>query len=130
MKLASRVFLIAGIYGLIVLVPQYFTEARTGRDYPPAITHPEFYYGFLGVAISWQIAFLVISKDPLRYRAMMIVSILEKITFGVAVVVLFLQQRTSSMTLGFAIIDLIFAALFTLAYLRSAPDEVARRVAS
>jgi hypothetical protein len=72
----------------------------------------------------------VISKDPLRYRAMMIVSILEKITFGVAVVVLFLQQRTSSMTLGFAIIDLIFAALFTLAYLRSAPDEVARRVAS
>lgn len=130
MKLASRVFLIAGIYGLIVLVPQYFTEARTGRDYPPAITHLEFYYGFLGVAICWQVAFLVISKDPLRYRAMMLASILEKITFGVAVVVLFLQQRTSSMTLGFAIIDLIFAALFTLAYLRSAPDEVARRAAS
>jgi hypothetical protein len=123
MKLASRVFLIAGIYGLIVLVPQYFIEAKTGRDYPPAITHPEFYYGFLGVAISWQVAFLVISKDPLRYRAMMIPSILEKITFGVAVVLLFLQQRTSSMTLGFAIIDLIFATAFTLAYFRTSPAE-------
>ena len=105
MKSASRVFLIAGIYGLIVLVPQYFTEVKTGRDYPPAITHSEFYYGFLGVAISWQIAFLFISRDPLRYRPMMIPSILEKITFGVAVVFLFLQQRTSSMTLSFAIVD-------------------------
>ena len=47
MKLASRVFRFAGIYGLIVLVPQYFTEVKLGVDYPPAITHPEFYYGFL-----------------------------------------------------------------------------------
>ena len=124
MKFASRAFLIAGIYGLIVLIPQYFTEVKTGRDYPPAITHPEYYYGFLGVAISWQIAFLVISRDPLRYRAMMIPCILEKITFGVAVVLLFLQQRTSSMTLSFSIVDLILAAVFTLVYLRTAPNEV------
>jgi hypothetical protein len=41
MKFASRVFAAAGIYGLIVLVPQYFTEAKLGQDYPPAITHPE-----------------------------------------------------------------------------------------
>ena len=59
MKFASRVYLVAGIYGLIALVPQYFTELKIGRDYPPAITHPEFYYGFIGVAISWQIAFLM-----------------------------------------------------------------------
>lgn len=130
MKSASRVFLIAGIYGLIVLVPQYFTEVKTGRDYPPAITHSEFYYGFLGVAISWQIAFLFISRDPLRYRPMMIPSILEKITFGVAVVFLFLQQRTSSMTLSFAIVDLILAVIFTLVYLRTAPNKVEQRAAS
>jgi hypothetical protein len=130
MKSASRVFLISGIYGLIVLVPQYFTEVKTGRDHPPAITHSEFYYGFLGVAISWQIAFLFISRDPLRYRPMMIPSILEKITFGVAVVFLFLQQRTSSMTLTFAIVDLIFAAVFTLVYLRTAPNTVEQRAAS
>ena len=85
MKFASRVFRYGGIYGLLVLVPQYFTEVKVGTDYPPAITHPEFYYGFLGVAISWQLAFLLISKDPLRYRAMMIPSILEKTAFGVAV---------------------------------------------
>lgn len=104
--------------GLVVLIPQYFTEAKTGRDFPPAITHPEFYYGFLGVAISWQIAFLVVSRDPVRFRAIMIPSILEKFTFGIAVVLLFIQQRTSSLTLAFGTIDLIFGALFCVAYLK------------
>ena len=58
MKFSRWVFRIAGIYGLIVLVPQYFMEGRMGADYPPAITHPEYYYGFLGVGVAWQIAFL------------------------------------------------------------------------
>jgi hypothetical protein len=130
MKLASRVFRVAGIYGLIVLVPQYFLEDKLGTDYPPAITHPEFYYGFLGVAISWQLAFLLIARDPLRYRAMMIPSILEKATFGFAVLVLFFSQRTSSMTLGFATIDLMIAAAFILAYLRTSVRQDVSRVPS
>jgi len=49
MKFARVVFLVAGIYGLIVLLPQYFLEAKVGLDSPPPITHPEFYYGFIGV---------------------------------------------------------------------------------
>ena len=40
-RFASRVFRIAAIYGLIVLLPQYFMEGRIGRDTPPPITHPE-----------------------------------------------------------------------------------------
>ncbi|MEK6284972.1 MAG: hypothetical protein AABO57_04460 [Acidobacteriota bacterium] len=118
MKFARLLYVVAGIYGLVLLVPQYFTEAKTGRDFPPAITHPEFYYGFLGVAISWQIAFLVVSRDPVRFRAIMIPSILEKFTFGIAVLLLFIQQRTSSLTLTFGTIDLIFGALFCVAYVR------------
>ena len=34
MTFAKRVFLIAGVYGLLVLVPQYFMEERIGRDTP------------------------------------------------------------------------------------------------
>ena len=131
MKLARWVFLIAGIYGLIVLVPQYFTEGMAATQNPPAITHPEFYYGFLGVAIAWQFAFLVISRDPVRYRGMIMPSILEKLTFGAAVLLLFFQQRASSMILGFALVDLTLGALFTVALLKtksamptnSAPSE-------
>src|SRR5687768_7041494 len=61
MTFARRVFLGAAIYGLIVLLPQYFLEEKTGRDFPPPITHVEYYYGFIGVAVAWQIVFLIIS---------------------------------------------------------------------
>ena len=40
-RFARRVFMVAGVYGLIVLLPQYSMEAQIGRDYPPPITHPE-----------------------------------------------------------------------------------------
>ncbi|MBA3766199.1 MAG: hypothetical protein H0W99_04270 [Acidobacteria bacterium] len=119
MRFAKVLFLIAGIYGLLVLVPQYFLEEKNGRDFPPAITHPEYYYGFIGVALAWQVLFLIISRDPLRYRQMMIPSVLEKAGFGVAVVVLYLQQRVSPVMLGSGIIDLIFGLLFILAYVRT-----------
>jgi len=120
MRFAKVIFLIAGIYGLLVLAPQYFLEEKSGRDFPPAINHPEYYYGFIGVALAWQVLFLILSRDPVRYRAMMIPSILEKAGFGIAVIVLFLQHRVSPVMLGAAIIDLIFGLLFAVAYLKTA----------
>jgi hypothetical protein len=116
MRFARWVFRIAGIYGLAVLLPQYLLEERVGRDNPPAITHPEYFYGFLGVAVSWQVAFLLIAQDPLRYRLFMIPAILEKATFGIAVLVLFVQQRASGTLLAFGIIDLAWGLLFVVAY--------------
>lgn len=118
-RLAKNIYLIAGIYGLIVLVPQFFMEEKTGRDFPPAITHPEYYYGFIGVAVAWQVLFLILSKDPVRYRAMMTPSILEKFSFAIAVLILFFQHRISSIILAAGIIDLIFGVLFILAYLKT-----------
>lgn len=119
MKFARYTFLIAGIYGLIVLAPQYFLEAKTNRDFPPAITHPEYYYGFTGVALAWQIAFLIISRAPSRYRPMMIPAVLEKLSFGAAAIVLFWQNRLPSMLLGAGILDLILGALFVVAFLKT-----------
>ena len=68
MTFARRVLRGAGIYGLLALLPMYFLEQRQGVDFPPPITHPEFYYGFVGVAVAWQVAFLIMSTDPARYR--------------------------------------------------------------
>jgi hypothetical protein len=116
MRFARWLFRIAGIYGLAVLLPQYLLEERVGRDNPPAITHPEYFYGFLGVAVSWQVAFLLIAQDPMRYRLFMIPAILEKATFGIAVLVLFVQQRASGTLLAFGIIDLVWGLLFVVAY--------------
>lgn len=119
MRFARTLFLVAGIYGLLVLLPQYFLEEMNGRTYPPPITHPEYYYGFIGVAVAWQVLFLILAKDPVRYRAMMIPAVIEKASFGIAAIVLYLQQRVAAAMLGFAIIDLILGALFVAAYLKT-----------
>ncbi len=119
-EFARRVFRIAAIYGLLVLVPQYFLEAPIGRKAPPPMTHPEFFYGFVGVAIAWQIAFLIISRDPVRYRMFMIPSVLEKASFGVATVALYLVGRIDVQMLGAGLIDLTLGALFVVAYVRTA----------
>jgi hypothetical protein len=119
MNFARRLFLIAGIYGLIALLPFYFMEARIGRDQPPAITHPEYFYGFLGVGVAWQVAFLVISRDPGRFRPLMIPSVLEKATFGIAAIALFVGGRVSGQTLTFGLIDVVLGVLFLFSYLRT-----------
>jgi hypothetical protein len=123
MKFARIVFLVAGIYGLLVMLPLYFMEAQTGRDYPPPITHPEYYYGFIGVGVAWQLAFLVISRDPLRYRPLMIPSIVEKASFGIAVAVLYLQHRVSSFMLAAAMADSILGVLFIISWVATSNRE-------
>ncbi len=120
MRFAKRVFLIAAIYGFVVLVPQYFLEQKMGLDHPPAITHPEYFYGFAGVALAWQVAFLIISADPARYRTMMLPGVLEKVGFGGAVVVLYLLGRVQAIMLIPAAIDLVWGVLFAVAYVRTA----------
>jgi hypothetical protein len=106
------------VYGLAVLLPQFLMEEQIGQDEPPAITHPEFFYGLLGVAVAWQVAFLIISRDPVRYRPLMVAAVLEKLIFGIAVVVLFARQRVSGTVLAFGSIDLVLGVLFAVAYWR------------
>lgn len=118
MKFARFVFRYAAIYGFLVLLPQYFMEERVGRDYPPPITHPENFYGFIGVALAWQAAYLLISTDPVRFRPFMPIAILAKASFGIAVAVLFLQNRVPGVVLGFATVDLLLGALFFYAWFR------------
>jgi hypothetical protein len=121
MTFAKRVYLIAGIYGLIVMLPQYFLENKNGRDFPPAITHPEYYYGFVGITVAWQVAFLVMSRDPIRYRPMMIPTILEKASWAFAAIALFLLGKLSRPMLGAGLLDLTLGVLFVMAYARTAP---------
>jgi hypothetical protein len=120
MKFAKLTFLLAGIYGLIALLPLYFMEQQTGRDYPPPITHPEYYYGFTGVAVAWQLAFLVMSRDPVRHRRLMPVAVVEKASFFIPVIVLYLQHRLSSFMLAAGSIDGLLGVLFLIAYLKTA----------
>jgi hypothetical protein len=119
MKFAKIVFRVAGIWGLFVLTPLYFMFDLIGRNDPPPITHPGFFYGFVGVALAWQIAFMFIATDPVRYRPLMIPCVLEKVSWGAAVIVLVFQQRMHKSDLVFVGTDLILGLLFVIAYIKT-----------
>jgi len=118
MRFAKFVFLIAGIYGIIVIAPQYAMEDMIARASTP-ITHPEHFYGFLGLCIAWQIMFILIARAPDRFRPAMLVAIVEKLVFVVPVCLLYARGRVTGQVVGFASIDLIWAVLFTISYLRT-----------
>ncbi len=111
---ARRVFRIAAIYGILVLLPQYLAEVAF--DLPAPITRPEQFYGFVGVALVWQFAFLLIASDVRRYRPLMVIAVLEKLSFGLPVVLLYAAGRVDSMVLAAGLIDLALGALFVMAY--------------
>jgi len=119
MKFAKYTFLISGIYGLIVMLPQFLLENTIGIEQPPAITHPEFFYGFICVTVAFQIVFLVISRDPVRYRPLMLVSLVEKFPFVIAIAVLYLQSRVGWQMAAAAAIDAFWGVMFLVSYVKT-----------
>jgi hypothetical protein len=130
MRFCKIVFWVAGIWGLFVITPLFFIFNLIGRQDPPPITHPGFYYGFTTAALAWQIAFIVIAQDPVRFHPLMIPSVVEKFGYGIAVLVLFLQSRMRVGDLVLGSVDLLLGVLFIAAFLRTrnaAEDDQQRR---
>jgi hypothetical protein len=119
MKFAKIVFWIAFVWGVLILTPLYFMFDVIGRQDPPAITHPGFYYGFVSAGLAWQFVFLVIGRDPARFRLMMIPSAIEKFGYGASLLVLYFQQRIHPSDLVFAGVDTLLGVLFLLAFFRT-----------
>jgi hypothetical protein len=103
MRSVRSLFYLAAAYGFVVLTPQYFLEERFSRDNPPAITHPEFYYAFIGVALAFQIVFA---------------GVVEKFSFGIAAPLLYSAGRVQPLVLVFSTIDLLFGLAFLAAWWR------------
>ena len=58
------------------------------QRHPPGINaqHDD---GFIGVAVAWQFVFLLISRDPVRYRPIMLAAVVEKASFGLPAIALY-----------------------------------------
>ena len=126
MRFAKITFRVAAIWGVLVITPLYFMFDLISRNDPPPITHPGFFYGFVGLALAWQIAFFFIASDPVRYRPLMIPSMFEKFSFVAAVVILVLQARMHTSDLLFAGTDFLLGVLFVVASLSIALEDVTR----
>jgi hypothetical protein len=113
---ARRLFLVAGIYGVIAVAPLFFLEKQIGESDPPAITHAEFYYGFACVTLAWQFVYLMLSRDPLRYRPVLLPAILGKMGFALSVMILFANGRLALASVFLPAIDLVLAGFFVSAF--------------
>ncbi len=123
MRLARLIFLLAGLYGVAVLIPGFFAE----RVVQPPILHPEFYYGFLGSALVWQTLFLLVAIDPARFRSVMFIAALEKAAFFIPSMVLYATGRLGLTGPFFgALIDGVWMQLFLVAWWSARPAAAAK----
>ena len=105
----------AAIYGLIILLPMYFLERSVAAP-SPSFEHPEYYYGFVGAAVTWQFVYWVIGGAPQRYRALMPVAVIAKLGFWVPTFLLWLNGRTPLSTFILTNGDLILGIAFFVAW--------------
>jgi hypothetical protein len=124
MRFAKVVFIGAGIWGIVVLTPFYWLVDVTGRRYDAPTDYPHFFYGFVAVALAWQIAFLVIGSNPLRFRALMIPAIVEKLGYVATLAVLFGQARISAVDAQAALPDGLLGIAFIAAFIKTRPPSV------
>lgn len=118
MRFARFAFIGGGIWGVAVLMPLYWLVDVTGRPYRPPMDYPHFFYGFLSVAMAWQLAFIVIGSNPARFRPLMIPAIVEKLGHVAGVVVLYWNARISMIDAQAAIPDFLLAILFMAGFMR------------
>ncbi len=123
-SIARIIFALAALYGIPVLLLGLSGEAQFNAAMPPAITHPEFYYGFHGVALVFQLIFVLIAIDPVRYRPLMLVAVLEKLAFFGPALWLNSSGRLAEGGPFFgAMIDGVWALLFLLAWALTRPKR-------
>ena len=115
MKFAGWVFAAAAIYGFVSLPPLYFIEKLA----LPPISHPEYYYGFIGTALAFQLLFATVARDPVRLRIAMPACMAEKATFVVALTWLAALHRIAMPLPIFGAVDLMWLVLFVAAYAKT-----------
>ncbi|WP_417610542.1 hypothetical protein [Parasphingorhabdus sp.] len=111
MKIVRIIFALAALWGFVAVVPGLFAEAGP---------QPEYYYGFLGLALVFQLIFVMIAIDPGRFRPLIPIAVLEKLAFFLPVSLLYAQGRVPMGPVFFgAMVDGLFMLLFALAWFLS-----------
>jgi hypothetical protein len=114
---AKRVFQVAGVWGLFILSVAYAAHYLGNEEWAVVTSHPQYVHGFFLVTLAWQVAFLIIATDPVRYRLLMLAAMLEKFPFTLATILLYAADAAPVAALVVALIDGVLGVLFAAAYI-------------
>ncbi|MEH6788973.1 hypothetical protein [Parasphingorhabdus sp.] len=108
MTIVRIIFALAAAWGLLAVVPGLFGDAGP---------RPEYYYGFLGLALVFQLVFVMIALDPVRFAPLIPIAVLEKLAFFLPVSLLYAQGRVAMgpVFVG-GMVDGLLMLLFLLAF--------------
>ena len=120
MTFAKWVFTIGGIWGVLIIGPLFFVEDLLAEATGP-FSHPDAYYGFVGSTFAWQLAYLVIGRNPAPYRPFMLLGALGKVIYVASTWTLFAQGRIAITVPMLASPDILLAILFVVAWFRTKP---------
>jgi hypothetical protein len=115
MKLARCVFLTAGILGLLPVVPLAYAAMVNEQIMLPDVGSASlFFYGFVFQYVCWQILYIVLARDPVRYRPMMILAFLAQVIAPLYPAWLYLYGFR--LWISIVVVDLVLAMLFLVAF--------------
>lgn len=112
---AKWTFGLAAAYGLITLVPSYGGLAQVSPGASPDAAL--FFYAFLSLAIAFQVLFGIIATNVRRYRMAMIPAMLDKLAFGIPVLLMRDISEAAHFFVPFGLIDLLLFVLFVAAFI-------------
>lgn len=99
----------AALYGALALIGSLFGPAPASAALFPHLA-------FTGTALAFQTVFWIIGGDPVRYRALMLAGVAEKLAFGVPALFLTGTASVPVTIIPFTIIDLLLGAGFLIAW--------------
>ncbi|MDZ4369852.1 MAG: hypothetical protein U1C74_00330 [Phenylobacterium sp.] len=121
MTFAKWVFTLGGLWGVLIIGPLFFLESHVQSMTGAPISHPDIYYGFVGSTFAWQLAYLVIGRNPGPYRPFMLLGALGKLIYFGSAWTLYAQGRIPMTVPALASPDLLLAILFVAAWVKTRP---------
>ena len=115
MKFARWTFLIASIFGLLPVIPFLRAALFDEPDFLPEIgSMGLFFYIFIVQFVCWQIFYILISRDPARYRPLMILAFFVELIGAINPIWLYFYGY--KLWILIAILNILFALLFLVAF--------------
>jgi hypothetical protein len=122
MKFAKWVFTLGGIWGVLIIAPLFFLEDTLAKASQP-FSHPDMYYGFAASTLAMQFMYLLIGRDPARYRPLMLVGVFGKLAYTASLWTLLSAGRIPMVVPAVASPDVILAILFIVSWFKTNPQS-------